>query len=60
MSAKSRSIATAVALLFLSGGILARADNNASSAQVRCFAINSCKGQVSAQQLRVERQTQNI
>lgn len=45
MSAKSRSIATAVALLFLSGGILARADNNASSPQVRCFAINSCKGQ---------------
>jgi uncharacterized membrane protein len=44
MSAKSRSIATAVALLFMSGGVVAGADDNVKSAQVRCFGINSCKG----------------
>jgi uncharacterized membrane protein len=45
MNAKSRAIATAVAVLFISGGFVAHADNNAGAAQVRCFGINSCKGQ---------------
>jgi hypothetical protein len=45
MNAKSRSIATAVALLFISGGFIVYADNNVRAAQVRCFGINSCKGQ---------------
>ena len=45
MKAKSRSVATAVALLFISGGFVAHADNNVQAAQVRCFGINSCKGQ---------------
>jgi hypothetical protein len=47
MNAKSRSVATAVALLFISGGFVARADNNGRAPQVRCFGINSCKAQSS-------------
>jgi uncharacterized membrane protein len=45
MNAKSLSVATAVALLFISGGFVTHADNKDSAAQVRCFGINSCKGQ---------------
>jgi uncharacterized membrane protein len=45
MSAKSPPIATAVALLFMSSAGVARADNGAGVGQVRCFGINSCKGQ---------------
>jgi uncharacterized membrane protein len=43
MNAKSRSIATAVALLFVGGGVV-HAHNQAGAVQVRCFGINSCKG----------------
>jgi hypothetical protein len=45
MNAKSRSIATAVALLFISGVFVVHANNNIRAAQMRCFGINSCKGQ---------------
>jgi uncharacterized membrane protein len=45
MNTKSCSLATAVALLFIGGGFIAHADNNLGLAQVRCFGINSCKGQ---------------
>ena len=44
MNTKSCSLATAVALLFIGGGLIAHADNNLGS-QVRCFGINSCNGQ---------------
>jgi uncharacterized membrane protein len=45
MNAKSLSVATTVALLFISGGFVIHAENNVRAAQVRCFGINSCKGQ---------------
>jgi hypothetical protein len=45
MNTKSRSIATAVALLLITGGVVAKANESASTAQVRCSGINSCKGQ---------------
>jgi len=44
MNTKSRSIATAVALLFIAGGVVAKANESASTTQVRCSGINSCKG----------------
>jgi len=43
MNAKSRSSATAVALLFI-GGAIVHTHNRAGAMQVRCFGINSCKG----------------
>jgi hypothetical protein len=45
MNAKSLSIATIVALLFITGGVVANASEGAGSVQVRCSGINSCKGQ---------------
>ena len=45
MEAKSFSIATAVALLFITGGVVANASESTKAAQVRCSGINSCKGQ---------------
>jgi hypothetical protein len=45
MNTESRSIATAVALLFITGGVVAKANESASTTQVRCSGINSCKGQ---------------
>jgi hypothetical protein len=45
MNTKSRSIATAVALLFITGGVVAKANESTSTTQVRCSGINSCKGQ---------------
>jgi hypothetical protein len=45
MNAKSHSIAIAVALLFITGGIVVNADDSAGTVQVRCSGINSCKGQ---------------
>jgi hypothetical protein len=45
MTARSRSIATAVALLFITGGVVANADQSGGAVQVRCSGINSCKGQ---------------
>jgi len=52
MNAKSLSLATAVALLFISGGFVAHADNKDSAAQVRCFGINSARGKVLGQRRR--------
>jgi uncharacterized membrane protein len=45
MSAKSCAVATAVALMFISHGFVARADSSVVAAQVRCFGINNCRGQ---------------
>jgi hypothetical protein len=45
MNAKSHSIAIAVALLFIAGGVVANANESAPPAKVRCSGINSCKGQ---------------
>ncbi len=45
MKAKSLSIATAVALLFITGGVVANTGESAGAVQVRCSGINSCKGQ---------------
>jgi uncharacterized membrane protein len=45
MNAKSFVVAGAAALLILSGAVIARADESAGSAQVKCVGVNSCKGQ---------------
>jgi hypothetical protein len=45
MNTKSLSIATAVAILFITGGVVANASDSAGTVQVRCSGINSCKGQ---------------
>jgi hypothetical protein len=45
MNSKSFSIATAVALLFVSGAVVGHADDRVTASPVRCFGINSCKGQ---------------
>ncbi len=45
MTTRSRSIATAVALLFITGGVVANTDHSVGAIQVRCSGINSCKGQ---------------
>ena len=45
MEAKSFSIATALALLFITGGVVANTSESTKAAQVRCFGINSCKRQ---------------
>ena len=44
MKTKSFPIATAVALLFITGGVVANASETTKAAQVRCSGINSCKG----------------
>ena len=45
MNAKSRAIPTAVALLFITGGVVANANESTRAVQVRCSGINGCKGQ---------------
>ena len=45
MNAKSMLIASAAAALFLSGAVVARADDKAGGNEVRCAGINACKGQ---------------
>jgi hypothetical protein len=45
MEAKSFSIATAVTVLFITGGAVANASESTKAAQVRCSGINSWKGQ---------------
>jgi hypothetical protein len=45
MNAKSFPIATAVALLFITGGVIANVGEGTKTVQVRCAGINSCKGQ---------------
>jgi hypothetical protein len=45
MNAKNLLIAGAAAALFLSGAVVARADEAAGTGNVRCAGINSCKGQ---------------
>ena len=45
MNVKSRTIATAAALLFIAGGVVAKAKESTRAIQVRCSGINSCRGQ---------------
>lgn len=45
MKAKSILIASAAATLFLSGAVLARAEEKAGADEIRCAGINACKGQ---------------
>ena len=45
MNAKSILIASAAATLFLTGAVVARAEEKMGSDQVRCAGINACKGQ---------------
>jgi len=42
---KSLLIASAAATLFLSGAVVARAEQMAGADEVRCAGINACKGQ---------------
>ena len=44
MNAKNVLIASAAAVLFLTGAVHARADQSSGSAQVKCQGVNSCKG----------------
>jgi hypothetical protein len=44
MNAKTVLIASAAAVMLLSGAVTARADEMMSGKQVTCFGINSCKG----------------
>lgn len=45
MNAKSFVVAGAAALLIISGAVIARADDSAGAAQVKCMGVNACKGQ---------------
>src|SRR5271156_415414 len=45
MNAKSLLIASAVAMLFVTGAVNARAQQSAGTDQVKCVGVNSCKGQ---------------
>ncbi len=45
MNGKSLLIASAVAMLFVTGAVNARADQSAGADQVKCVGVNSCKGQ---------------
>jgi hypothetical protein len=45
MNAKNMLIASAVAMLFVTGAVNARADQSAGADQVKCVGVNSCKGQ---------------
>jgi hypothetical protein len=45
MNAKSQTIAAAVALLFITGGVVTNASESTGTIKVRCSGINSCKGQ---------------
>jgi hypothetical protein len=44
MNAKTIMIASAAAMLLISGSVTARAQDMGNSQQVTCFGINSCKG----------------
>ncbi len=44
MNAKSLLVASAVAMLFVTGAVNARADQSARTDQVKCVGANSCKG----------------
>ena len=44
MNAKTIMIASAAAMLLISGSVVARADEMGSGKQVACMGINSCKG----------------
>jgi hypothetical protein len=44
MNSKNILIASAAAIMLLSGTVTARADEMMSNKQVTCFGINSCKG----------------
>jgi uncharacterized membrane protein len=44
MNAKNMLIASAVAILLVTGAVNARADQSAGSDQVKCVGVNSCKG----------------
>jgi len=52
MNAKSVLIATAVAMLFVTGAVNARAQQSAGTDQVKCVGANSCKGQSSCKSAR--------
>ena len=45
MNTKGLLIASAAAMLFLSGAVSARAEEKAGGDQVSCDGINACKGQ---------------
>ena len=45
MSARNMLIASAVAMLFVTGAVNARADQSMGAEQVKCVGANSCKGQ---------------
>ncbi len=45
MNPKNILIAGAAAALFLSGAVVAQADQKAGADQVRCAGVNACKGQ---------------
>src|SRR5215469_1204661 len=44
MKAKTFLVASAAALLMMSGAVAARADESAGSRQVKCIDVNSCRG----------------
>jgi hypothetical protein len=44
MNSRSIVIASAAAVLFLTGAVTARAEEKAGGDQVRCAGINACKG----------------
>jgi len=43
MNAKSLLIASAVAMIFVTGAVNARADQSAGTDQVKCVGVNSCR-----------------
>lgn len=45
MNAKNMLIASAVAMLFVTGAVNARADQSMGAEQVKCVGANGCKGQ---------------
>jgi hypothetical protein len=47
MNGKSLLIASAVAMMFVTGTVNARADQSMGTDQVKCVGANSCKGQTS-------------
>ena len=44
MNSRGMVIASAAAVLFLTGAVTARAEEKAGGDQVRCAGINACKG----------------
>ena len=45
MNAKTLLIASAAAMLLISGSVTARADDMSAGKKVPCMGVNSCKGQ---------------